>query len=188
MQPLQTHGQYTSRWVPPKSDRFTVYDAGDEAWARPLGLGSVERCLVNLYDVRDERNDLVGYTRHNPEAYHSRKQFSLWIGSLQDMDNPEMRVAQMRHDAFRPDSICHIEIRLVQIAIHGERFISWYVPLQYGAQLMDAGFLVCICPDHKSRYVAELRKRFEERDWQHQMRHRNSQKVPTDVCSGSYMG
>lgn len=187
MQPLQTHGQYTTRWVPPKADRFTVYDAGDEAWARPLGLGSVERCLVNLYDVRDEHNDLVGYTRHNPEAYHRRKQFSLWIGSLQDCEYEKMSVAQTRHDAFRPDSICSIEIRLVQIVISGERFVSWYVPLQYGAELMDAGFLACIGPDHRSRYVRELRQRAEERDWQHHMRVRNSKKVPTDVRSGSYM-
>jgi hypothetical protein len=188
MQPLQTHGQYTSRWVPPKPDRFTVYDAGDEAWARPLGLGSVEQCLVNLYDVRDERNDLVGYTGHNPEAYHSRKQFSMWIGSLQDLEQSEMHVAQMRHDAFKPDSICRIEIRLVQLEYNGEHFISWHVPLQYGAELMAGGFLCCIGPDHRDRYVRELRRRWEERDYRHQMRFGNSQKVPTDIRSRSYMG
>jgi len=188
MQPLQTHGQYTSRWVPPKPDRFTVYDASDEAWARPLGLGSVEQCLVNLYDVRDERNDLVGYTQHNPEAYYNRKQFSLWIGSLRDLEYPEIQVAQLRHDAFQPDSICRIEIRLVQFEICGERFISWHVPLQYGAELMASGWLACIGPDYRDRYVRELRQRFEERDWEYQMRSRNWKKVPTDVQPASYMG
>ncbi len=188
MQPLQTHGQYATRWVPPKADRFTVYEPSDEAWARPLGLGSCEQCLVNLYDVRDERNDLVGYTRYNPESYHKRKQFSLWIGSLQDCEYKKISVAQVRHDAFRPDSICSIEIRLVKIVISGERFVSWYVPLQYGAELMDAGFLACIGPDHRSRYVAELRQRFEERDWEYQMRSRNWNKVQTDVQPASYMG
>lgn len=181
MRPLQTHGKYTTRWVPPKADRFTVYEASDEAWARPLGLGSVEQCLVDLYDVRDERNALVGYTRHNPESYHRRKQFSMWIGSLLDLERPEMRVAQLRHDAFKPDSICRIEIRLVQLVYYGEHFVSWHVPLQYGAELMDAGFLVCIGPDHRDRYVRELRDRWHERDWEYQMRSRNSKKFPTGV-------
>lgn len=181
MRPLQTHGKYTTRWVPPKAGKFTVIEASDEAWAHPLGIGSVEQCLVNLYDVRDERNDLVGYTRHNPEAYHSRKQFSLWIGCLQDLEHSEMRLAQVRHDACRPGGICSIEFRLVEFAYYGQRVVAWHVPLQYGAQLMDAGFLACIGPDHRSRYVAELRQRFEERDWEYQMRSRNSKKVPTGV-------
>lgn len=188
MRPLQTHGKYTTRWVPPKADRFTVYESSDEAWARPLGLGSAEQCLVNLYDVRDERNDLVGYTQHNPESYHKRKQFSLWIGCLQDLEHPEMRFGQVRYDSRRTDSFCRIEIRLVEFVYYGERFVSWHVPLQYGAQLMDAGFLACIGPDHRSRYVAELRQRFEERDWEYQMRSRNWKKVPTDVQPASYMG
>lgn len=188
MQPLQTHGQYTTQWVPPKSDRFTVYDAGDEAWARPLGLGTVEQCLVNLYDVRDERNDLVGYTRNDPVAHYRRHGYTLHVHCLDCDDYPTFHRKEDRGLPCEPKPFRHIEIRLVQLEVCGERFLSWHVPLQYGAQLMDAGFLACIGPDHRSRYVAELRQRFEERDWEYQMRSRNWKKVPTDVRSGSYMG
>lgn len=179
MQPLQTHGQYTSRWVPPKPDRFTVYDAGDEAWARPLGLGSVESCLVSLYDVRDERNDLVGYTRHNPASHYERKLHALHVYCLDCDDYPTFRASEDRGVPCEYKPFRTIEIRLIQLAICGEYFIAWHVPLQYGAQLMDAGWLDCIGPDHKSRYVNELRRRSEERDFEHSMRFRNSQKVPT---------
>jgi len=39
---------------------------------RPLGLGRIVDMPEPLYDVRDERGELVGYTVHNPSQYGSR--------------------------------------------------------------------------------------------------------------------
>lgn len=65
---LSTHGWVTSPWIPPKSNsRFVTYDASDEHWLRPFGLGTVRPMRqVELYDVRDEIGNLIGYSQYSP--------------------------------------------------------------------------------------------------------------------------
>lgn len=43
---------WQDQWTPPKGDRFTQYDASDEAWMRPLGLGTVTKVDVGLLLMR----------------------------------------------------------------------------------------------------------------------------------------
>jgi hypothetical protein len=69
--PLQTHGRTVKTWQPPHGDRFVEYDSRDEAWMRPLGLGRVVDTPEAMFDVRDERGELVGYTAHDPSRYPS---------------------------------------------------------------------------------------------------------------------
>lgn len=70
--PLQTHGRTVKTWQPPHGDRFLSYDSRDEAWMRPLGLGRIVDTPEALFDVRDERGELVGYTVHDPRDYERR--------------------------------------------------------------------------------------------------------------------
>lgn len=68
---ISTHGWVTSPWIPPKSNsRFVTYDASDEHWLRPFGLGTVQPMRqVELYDVRDEVGDLIGYSQYSPSDF-----------------------------------------------------------------------------------------------------------------------
>jgi hypothetical protein len=68
---LSTHGWVTSPWIPPKSNsRFVTYDASDEHWLRPFGLGTVRPMRqVELYDVRDEIGNLIGYSQYSPSDF-----------------------------------------------------------------------------------------------------------------------
>lgn len=80
---LSTHGWVTSPWIPPKSNsRFVTYDLSDEHWLRPFGFGTVQPMRqVELYDVRDEVGDLIGYSQYSPSHFAKKAGYEPYFQS-----------------------------------------------------------------------------------------------------------
>ena len=158
MKPLQTHNHYIETWIPPH-DRFTRFELSDEDWARPLGFGHVKRQLAKLFDVRDEYDDLVGYTSWNP-AESDR-----WV-HIPVMSSIPARIALDHMDSAA--EVCptfkHItaRVQVFRVASEGE-FVCWQIDLKDAEALARCKWLTCLGEDQIHRFVYELRRKLWER-------------------------
>lgn len=155
MKPLQTHGRYVETWVPPQ-ERFVRYEKSDERWARPLGIGTVERRLQDLYDVRDEQFGLLGYTYHNPVMESPRQLIELAF--LEDCES------LWRADSHAPSKVREIAVRTKVCGFRGERFVHWAVALEDAGFLIESGWICAFGCDNKYEWMHELKRRQHERD------------------------
>jgi hypothetical protein len=142
---LQTHGLYEEIWIPEES-RFWRLEKRDEKWARPLGFGSVKRHLKELYDVRDNKMDLLGYVKFNPEK-HSHKTIAIQIA-------PQVNfVSSFFHDdklETIPVDFVHLRQRLSRFRVAGPEFrkpkellyFFWMATTADAIKLLEAGQLV----------------------------------------------
>lgn len=167
--PLQSHGlcKTVEVWEPPRSGRFVSYDKSDESWMRPLGIGKVVKrpnplLLVDLYDVRDEKGDLVGYSELNPIDYWNRGTRDLMIGVI-DSFPPVYPVRRFDQTS----SVREIRIRISRYSVACEAYLCWQVQLYDAPALIMGKWIKAIGEDrvrelaHKAhqragRYYREL--------------------------------
>lgn len=165
MKPLQTHGQYREKWIPPNPDRFTIYESLDESWLRPLGFGRIERTLESLYDVRtggDMR--LVGYCRVNPvDRYDIRlavtPEYERWDSDISKIASPQFDeiTLRVRHYAV---------MRYVQgsgyVEHRKEVFVCWVAEMQDVEKLLATTWLT-FGGDNMQEFLYELKRDMYER-------------------------
>ncbi len=164
LQPLRTHNHYVERWLPPDSP-FVTYEPQDETWARYCGIGRVERRLDDLFDVRDQLGDLVGYTRWNP-AEQYRRSLHVEIPVLEDRRLPLLDV---------PADVQRTEIRTVRIQIstwgfEDDRFLCWRLHLKDAEVLVRSKWIECIGEDGIEEYCYTLRERAMRRLYEGRLR------------------
>jgi hypothetical protein len=159
--PLQTHGITAEFWIPPK-ERFVTYDASDEAWARPLGYGTVAVKPVDLYDVRDRTKELIGYTAYSPIQYLERGRLDVKI-RVAEPPRDYSRRELMGFSVSQPYQ--NIEVHIYEIDIHGNRFWSWIADIRDAEKLLRAKWLKCIGEDHLESYAHALRRRAWEQQY-----------------------
>jgi len=158
VKPLQTHGRYVETWVPPV-ERFVRYERSDERWARPLGIGTVKSELEALYDVRDERRNLIGYTVHNPMCIRNRPFLTLTYAEC-----PSYR-------RWRPEEILvraeerEIYLEVVDYGMGNEIFRNWQASLQDSLLLIEMGWVSVMGRDNRHDWEYELRRRMAENYW-----------------------
>ena len=142
MNALQTHGLFEERWIPPKDDRFTRYEPRDESWARPLSRGTVQRQPMRLYDVRDDRLQLLGYVRNNPADCKS------WYLNFAVAPQPS---TSFHYQPDRPDQLTCVTLCVREVAwktVHRsggyiiERALCWVATIDGAIVLLEAGKLV----------------------------------------------
>lgn len=162
IEPLQTHGLTREVWIPPK-ERFVTYEASDEAWAKPLGLGKVETKPVDLYDVRDQRNKLIGYTSHNPAKYIEEGCMDI---NVRVADSPSMRRREIWGgepiDFLKMQPYQTIRLRIYRIDMYGHNYWTWVADICDAELLARAEWIKCIGEDHIHRFASELRFRAYE--------------------------
>lgn len=70
--PRQSHCLVETTWTPPKNEPFVSYESvvippgGEIPWPAWCGLGELFEVLIPLFDVRDERDNLMGYVQLDP--------------------------------------------------------------------------------------------------------------------------
>lgn len=155
--PLQTHGLYDSVWNPPRSGRFVSYDSNDEAWMRPLGMGTITKTLCKLYDVRLPDGTLVGYTEYDPTNGNRSIQVNVTTNpvpvtpSYRDMQDLRWRA---------------VTIDQSWLVVVGREFTCWRVnSSEDAADLILVKFIKVIGIDNLNRYVFELRCRDRRRNY-----------------------
>jgi len=153
MKPLQTHGQYNEKWIPPKPDRFTIYESSDESWLRPLGFGSIERTLERLYDVRTGSDmRLVGYCQVNPvDRYNIRLAV---FPEYQQWDSDISKIACRAFD--------EIILTVHKYRTNREMFVCWMADLQDVEKLLRTTWLT-FGGDNLREFIYELNRDMGER-------------------------
>lgn len=154
LRPLQTHKRYVEVWIAPK-EPFVRYEKSDEEWCRYFGIGTIEKVLEPLYDVRDERGDLVGYCRHNPVECRGRR-LVLPVAPMLEWSE--------KIKPFEPPSYQRIELNVWNHSLNGERFLCWMVHLRDAATLVQTSFITLLDRDRKDDFVHELRKKYFKSD------------------------
>ena len=158
MKPLQTHGQYREKWIPPKSDRFTIYESSDESWLRPLGFGRIERTLERLYDVRtggDMR--LVGYCRVDPTG---RRDIRLAVTPEYERERWDSNISKIERPRFD-----EITLQVRHYACNHEYFLCWHVEMQDVEKLAGTTWLT-FGGDNLHQFIREIRRDMEGRRFQ----------------------
>ena len=153
-QPLMTHGLVDEVWIPPR-DPFVTYEASDESWARYCGLGRVVKRLKKLYDVRDEKGDLVGYTSYNPSDTRGHR-----------LEIPIANRAAVRFYQTEPiqrDEIKTVEVELAYFRIDSETFCTWRCRLVDAEPLVRCGWIKCVGEDNKERFIDNIREKLYNR-------------------------
>lgn len=155
--PLQTHGRTITTWQPPDGDRFTAYDRRDETWMRPLGLGRIVETPEALYDVRDERGELVGYTVHDPSRYGARG----IVMAVSDPNGPSGYPASvgMMRDAERKIEIIAPLFRWPD----GEPRIGWRVMLADVPDLIRVKWITVLGEDRIKQSIYDAERKVWER-------------------------
>lgn len=174
--PLQSHGLKKTKqiWKPPKShSRFWSATKEDEFWMRPLvspGDGGKwgtletvpdERYPVDLYDVRDERGELIGYSEMNPVEYLEFARgmpLQLLVVGTEGLNYCLSKPVEEKYKS--------VEVHTLQWSAGGssrERFLCWSVPLHYALRLVETGWIKCIGPDRKNEFFHEVRMKASER-------------------------
>ena len=170
--PLQSHGlcKTVDVWEPPRSGRFVSYDKSDESWMRPLGIGKVVKKLnpllpVDLYDVRDERGDLVGYSELDPVDYFNRGVRDLMIAAIDSFPRPIQ--------FFRPESdsymdqmkIRQIHVKASRYSVACENYLCWQVQLYDAPALIMGKWIKAIGEDRVRELAYEVHQRAREFEW-----------------------
>lgn len=175
--PLQTHGLCKTKrvWNPPKLGRFMAADKSDEHWMRPLmmagdggrwGTISVvpdERYPVDLYDVRDERNELIGYSSLNPcDQWNSR-----WPELVLNVIAPEDRYIR---GAITPEESCgykQITIRVTRWRASDEDYVAWQARFSDAFALIRGGWLKVLGTDNIREWEYIMRQKQYDREFRH---------------------
>ena len=155
--PLQTHGRTVKTWQPPREDRFVSYDSRDEAWMRPLGLGRIVETPEVLFDVRDERAELVGYTVHDPCRYGVRGAVVFVSDPIGPSGYPSS--VGMRRDAERKIEIIAPLFRWPD----GDPRIGWRVTLADVPDLIRVKWITVLGEDQIERAIYDAERKAWER-------------------------
>lgn len=154
-EPLQSHDFHDLVWQPPAPERFVSYDCRDESWMRPLGLGSVVKVKRALYDVRDERNELIGYTTHQPS--HERPYMGLPFSSVEE---PSYWTGDDERPCVQTEMI---NLRTGYSGVGDKRFVFWQANLSDAPKLIRGRFIQTLGEDNirsfARRIEMESRKR-----------------------------
>ena len=149
---LRSHGLFESRWIPPKG-RFVSLEAKDESWARYFGLGSIETRQMELYDVRDWDNKLVGYSSYDPA---SCRQNRMLVAVLEDA---EPFWSYRSDKCERTGRVKSIEVAIRRVSVCHESFVCWFIRIQDAEALARGGWLKCIGEDRIDDFVWDLQRR-----------------------------
>jgi hypothetical protein len=156
--PLQTHGRTVKTWQPPHGDRFTEYDRRDEAWMRPLGLGRIAETPEALFDVRDERGELVGYTIHDPRDYDPREAMICIL----DPEGPMGFLASDRR--VQKPTIRTVTIRVCRWTWPGGEYsIGWRAMLSDVPDLILVKWITVLGEDNIQRAIYDAERKVWER-------------------------
>lgn len=157
---LRTHGCVETKWVPTKG-RFTSLEAKDESWARYFGLGKIVTVPMELYDVRDWDNKLVGYSEMDPAKLGRNR--DKWLVSVLEDDGLALR---WPHEGYsRNACVKTIEVATRLCRIQSDSFVHWSVKIQDAELLARAGWLKCIGQDRIEDFCWALRRRAYERQY-----------------------
>jgi len=166
--PLQSHGlcKTVDVWEPPRGGRFVSCDKSDESWMRPLGIGNVVKrpnplLPVDLYDVRDEKGDLVGYSEWNPVDYYNRGSRDLMISAIDTFPRPVQFFRPESDPYTRRDTIREIRIRISRYSVACENYLCWQVQLYDAPALILGKWIKAIgeCRVRELAYEAHQRAR-----------------------------
>lgn len=149
LSPLMTSGKYDERWVPPRR-AFITYEAKDEGWARPLGIGRVVMSPAKLYDVRDRRGALIGYTGWDPTE-------SMGIERVEILSSG-MRLYSPRGRGMSPPDLRTVEIETRVLGIDRERYLTWVANLEDAEDLIRTGWIT-MGEDNMNRMIHSVRER-----------------------------
>ena len=159
MKPLQTHGQYNEKWIPPKPDRFTIYESSDESWLRPLGFGTIERTLRNLFDVRTgDDMRLVGYCHVDPTHQRDLQLAIIEPAAHRAFFNSTTTITKPASEI--------ITLRSRGYAINHERFLCWCVQLEDVEKLLSTSWLT-FGGDNLYEFIDDINREIYERNWRH---------------------
>lgn len=153
---LRSHGLVESKWIPPKG-RFVSLEAKDESWARYFGLGTIETRPMELYDVRDWNNKLIGYSGMNPANCRNGQ---MLVAVLEDADAVWPSLSK-RPERFGDVKSIQVYTRLLDVK--RERFICWLVRIDDAESLARGGWLKCIGQDRLEEFCWDLRRQAYER-------------------------
>ena len=181
--PLQTHGlcKTVEVWLPPRDGRFVSYDNVDEAWMRPLGIGKVVNkpnplLPVDLYDVRDENGDIVGYSELNPVDYWDRGSRDLRIAVIDTFPRPAGLFNRLADPFEELDTVREIRIRISTFSIGfdgpigrdhppDQRYLYWSVRLSDAPALIMGKWVKLIGEDNIKKFANEMHYRARELEY-----------------------
>jgi hypothetical protein len=163
---LRTHGKTTRTWEPPTYlGGFIKYEKSDEPWAAYCGLGRYVEVPLNLFDVRDEHMNLVGYTREDPVDNYRRGSRPLrvrimepldgfMLSSLENTPPWDHRVDQTVRNVDVCTDTMHFSTDLCI-----KNFACWFCDLSDASALAEGGWLVCIGDDNRRAFARELARK-----------------------------
>jgi hypothetical protein len=162
LKPLQTHGIMVDTWIPPKHP-FVQYEPRDEAWGRYAGVGRIESRLAELYDVRDENNELIGYTKKHPVEAMEFSRGGQYLTQVA----VSVPMPYLAHDFSKPSPYRRIalDFRMHRFACDGDDYLSWFARLVDGELLVRSRFIECIGQDHINEFAFAIRRRYLDREY-----------------------
>lgn len=156
MKPLQTHGLFEERWIPPK-ERFVVYEKSDEEWCRFFGIGEVVQEPVQLFDVRDGNTELVGYTNRNPAI--EIEKYGKWKIALPIISRSRICMFGEGNPVDGWNGIREVFVYIRRFSYMRESFLAWQCCIHDAEALLRAGWIKCIGEDNIEQLAYEIRKR-----------------------------
>lgn len=167
---LRTHGQVTRTWVPPVDPSgMIVYDESDKEWADYAGLSRYKEEPVDLWDVRDYQDQLLGYTRRDPALYFRECRGLPYLVPIlrpargfpftNPFDSPDpikyepIQKARLELRPYQFSFMCEDGVR------RGRRFICWFTSTGDAANLAITGWIECEGVDCQHDFAYKLARK-----------------------------
>jgi hypothetical protein len=165
--PLQTHGRLVETWNPP-ADRFCQYEQSDRDWVEFFGFAGGgtygEPKLVDLYDVRDLEENLVGYTDHNPaDCRWGGMHVPVMTETPVSIWGPDLGFARREDQVIQE---VQVNIMSYAVTVRVDRdgqpirhcFDCWVINIMDAPKLAVCGWLKCLGEDNIHKFASDLHR------------------------------